>query len=352
MKILKRIGKVLLGFLLVLLLLGAAVMAMRAYNTSRYKPEDYDRPDNVYADPTDLTRYPAPEGAAAEHITGAYLNGFHLKPTRKLHEGIVVTFGGSEGSPGYEMASALAKEGYEVLALFFFGMDNQQEELDQVPLDFFDEVLAYIRENVEDGEVLTVYGASKGAELGLNLAVRYPEIDNLILMALAEYSYMGLSFTSRQLHSSWTWKGEEVPFIDMTKGKMSSMLGQMVAMATKSPLSYRAGYESSAENDPEREQARIKVEDTRANLLLLAGSEDAMWQSEVAARRIGEKRPQNTDVHIYDGAGHLFDGDGIAYADFAVLAMGGTREANEKAFDASDTVIKEKLAEWHPSVQE
>lgn len=59
-------------------------------------------------------------------------------------------------------------------------MENQQKELVKVPLEFFDEVLKYIDENAKDASVITLYGASKGAELSLNLAVRYPEIDNVI----------------------------------------------------------------------------------------------------------------------------------------------------------------------------
>ncbi len=46
-----------------------------------------------------------------------------------------------------------------------FGMDNQQPELVNVPLDFFKEVLAYIDENVDSDSdektPVTVYGASK-----------------------------------------------------------------------------------------------------------------------------------------------------------------------------------------------
>lgn len=38
-------------------------------------------------------------------------------------------------------------------------------------------------------------GASKGVELVANLAVRYPEIDNIVLYTPAEYTYQGLDYT-------------------------------------------------------------------------------------------------------------------------------------------------------------
>ena len=52
-------------------------------------------------------------------------------------------------------------------------------------------------------------------------------------------------------------------------------------MMTMNPVSYRGSYESAANGDPNRENARIKVENTNANILLIAGTDDMMWQSDV-----------------------------------------------------------------------
>lgn len=85
-----------------------------------------------------------------------------------------------------------------------------------MPLDFFDEILA----DVGPGP-LTLIGSSKGAELAANLAGRYPEVDNLVLYAPAEYTFAGCD-----QYSSFTWRGE--------------------------PVSYRASHEAAAAQAPDR----------------------------------------------------------------------------------------------------
>lgn len=350
---LKFILKVILGILVVLLLFGVGTIGIRQYNIKRY--DSYKENENMeFSEPTNLSHYETDlEGVEVDRIVGDYLNGFHLRPDVKKFRGVVITFGGSEGSPNYIMAKNLAMSGYEVLSLFYFGMENQQEALVKVPLDFFDEVLDYIDSNVEDGEEISLIGTSKGAELSLNLAVRYPEIDNIVLMAPGEYSYPGLIYFSSndeytdQMQSSWTYKGEEVPFISFEFGNIKVGLRMFYDMMTSGPLSFRGAYESSAEKATNKEEARIKVEDTDANILLIAGTDDLMWQSEVAAENIYNKRPENTEKIIYDGAGHVFFIDRYVSTDGIVLAMGGNKDINYEAGIKSNKIIMERLPQWH-----
>ncbi len=116
---------------------------------------------------------------------------------------------------------------------------------------------------------------------------------------------------------------------------------------TYSPLSFRGAYESSANKAQNQEEARIKVENTDANILLIAGTDDLMWQSEVAAENIYNKRPEKTEKLIYQGAGHIFSTDRYIYSDDMVLAMGGNKDINEEARIDSDKIIMERLSQWH-----
>ena len=122
-------------------------------------------------------------------IDGRYMKGFHLTPLAtgqeqqsiQTHPGTVIVFGGSDGGANVEQARMLRDAGYDVLALYFFGKPGQKEFIDGVPLEFFDEVLAYAEEHGNGSRPLTVIGTSKGAELTGNLAARYPQIDNIVL---------------------------------------------------------------------------------------------------------------------------------------------------------------------------
>ncbi len=98
--------------------------------------------------------------------------------------------------------------------------------------------------------------------------------------------------------------------------------------------------------DPNSELARIKVENTKANILIFAGDDDKMWHSEVSAksfrntdrnipRRISSKEPATSfpwRVHLQPGM---------------ILEMGGNAEANKKAAESSYKIFMEKMAEWH-----
>ena len=101
-------------------------------------------------------------GVEISVVKGNYLNGYHFIPEKITHRGTVITFGGSEGSSNINMAVKLAKEGYEVYSLYFFGRDNQQKELVKVPLDFFTEVYAEVEKNAVSARPLTILGGSKG----------------------------------------------------------------------------------------------------------------------------------------------------------------------------------------------
>ncbi len=348
-KLIIALGKFVLTFALIVLVVAVLVFGIRQYNTFKYKPNNYSAESYIPLPPTDISQYNTEiEGVEVSRVVGDYINGFRLKPVNKTHRGVVVTFGGSEGSPGYFAAEAFAKSGYEALALFFFGMENQQTELVQVPLDFFAEVLTYIDENIEDGDVITVYGASKGAELALNLAVYYPEIDNVVLNAPTAWNYMGLSRDyGQQMRSSWTYKGLELPYIDMTKGDAKAGINLMLDFILNRPIDYRPGYETAAEGDPNRENARIKVEKSKANILIFAGAEDKMWQSDVSARAIEKSRPKNTEVHIFDDAGHMFFMDEYVFMSGMILEMGGNLEDNTKAGYESNKILIERMAQWH-----
>lgn len=342
-----KIIKIILRILVIILAITAIITMIRVHNDKKYKPKNYIGQNDE--NPNDLSSYNKHiKNVEVKHIKGEYLNGFRLKPKKKLHKGVIITFGGSEGSPGYWYAREYAKKGYEVLALFFFGMENQENELVKVPLDFFDEVLTYIEKHIKDGDIITIDGGSKGAELALNLATRYPQIDNLILRSPSAYSFSGLPKDNyNEVYSSWTWNGKEVPYINIQKSGMLAGSSLFKAFALNEPVSFRASYEAAVKNDTNLEDSRIKVENTKANILIIAGDDDAMWQSDTFAKEIQGKRPENTEVHIYKGVGHIFSRDKILYSKSMIVKLGGDKDNNKRADSESKKIIDEKLETWH-----
>lgn len=333
----RRLGKFLVRALAVMVALVLVVVGVRVVNGWRY-------PSAEGSDPRAIASYDLDqEGMSIEHITGDYLSGFHLVPDEVIRDGVVVTFGGSEGSPDFSRAVSLAELGYEVYALFFFGQENQQAQLQDVPLEFFGEVTDRIEAGSARPGPLTVIGSSKGAELALLLAEEYDEIDNVVLFAPTMHSYQGLVF-GQEVPASFTRAGEDVPFLSFRDASLGALAGQLSAMAFNYPISYLATYESVVEgSDPDAiEAAALDPTAVEGGLLVFAGGDDRMWQSATAAQQIQDLNPA-AEVHVYPEAGHVFGGTGHA----AGLALGGTEQANAEAREDSTRVLTETLTTWH-----
>ena len=330
-----RVLKVVFSVLVVLLVVAGVLFGVNRYNSARYAMRGPDfSPDAVMAQ------------GHTERVVGEYLNGFYFPASSRPQRGVVVVFGGSEGSANPRVGRWLQDAGYNVLALYFFGQPNQQPQLSQVPLEFFQEALDWIHANVTADGPITVLGLSKGAELAANLAVRYPQIDNVICYSPAEFTYSGLNFSNPAV-SSFTYLGVDVPFLSY------SMQGRQQLVSTGRyllglPSSYRAGFAGAAEHATaaERAAAAIDLSDFAGNLLLLAGSDDAMWPSDVAARRLASDNSRAEAV-IYPDAGHIFAQDITVFGPGWEVMLGGSIAGNREAKVKSDALVLERLGRWH-----
>lgn len=334
----RRLARGVLRMLAVLVVLALVLFGVRFVNGLRHPT-----PDEFAGDPTDATRYPLTQpGLTVTPVQGDYLAGFHLKPEALTRAGLVVVWGGSEGGPDYDRGVRLARQGYEVLSLFFWGQSNQRPTLADVPLDFFDEVLAWRDDHVATGP-LTVIGTSKGAELALALAGRYPQVDHVVLYAPTRHSWQGLDYSAER--PTWTWRGEPVPYVSFRYASPGSVAAFFGAMLLNLPAPLKAEYDSAEAGDPNAGAARLPVP-SQVQLLAFAGADDAMFTSARDAVVLAEEAGSRGEAHVYPGAGHLFGSHDGWLGGFA---MGGDRAGNEAAQQASDEVLDATLARWHPA---
>ncbi|PAT07002.1 acyl-CoA thioester hydrolase [Corynebacterium hadale] len=336
-KVLKILGKALVALLVVLVLLAAVIVGLRAYNRHTYPFASVGSSSVVGEGDGGASLSVAP-------IHGDQIEGFHITPERKAHPGVVVVYGGSEGGADRSRAEWLAGEGYEVLSMYFFGQEGQQQGLAEVPLEQFDEVSTLIDATVDGDGPVTVVGTSKGAEFVELLAAKGFRVDNVVAFVPASYSYSGLVFQQAEELPSFTYKGEAVPFASFRAGSMAAGAKQMWDMVTGYPVSYRATYESAAEAAPE--EARIDLAHFGGNVLLFAGEDDQMWQSADAAREL-EAQGERVEAHVYPDAGHIFFAHAEELPDGWQIMLGGTPEGNRAADEDSRAVLLERLDQWH-----
>ncbi|MDO5665943.1 MAG: acyl-CoA thioester hydrolase/BAAT C-terminal domain-containing protein [Bacteroidia bacterium] len=342
----KKLGKFLLSVVMVLLVVGLAIFGLRMFNGQRFS--EYEQAEGTpehYVDVRNMDVYPTEaEGVSITKVQDGSTQGFHMVPDDPQHDGIVITYGGSEGSPGYDVALNLAQQGYETLALFFFGQDNQENMLIEVPIDQFEETLSWVESNAENADIITLYGASKGAEYAANVASRFDEVDNVILMAPASHNYQGLGQTEG---STWTYEGAELPYLSFRDADPWPYISETVwPMISYAPITYNSTYEPLLNNASNRDEARIPIEDSAAEVLIFAGGDDQMWPSKQMGELIVEAKP-DAELHVYEDAGHLFRGKGVLGAGGMLLNMGGSEEANAEASALMNEVVLEKLEEWH-----
>ncbi|MCB5109278.1 dienelactone hydrolase family protein [Streptococcus mutans] len=332
-----------LGILFVIILGVLFIFTMRSFHNFKYSSQGIPNTPDYYTNPSKLSLYKTDiAGLTIEHVTGDYLNGFRIIPDNIKYKGVIVTFRGSDGTPAYEQAIQLAQEGYQVLALFFFGMPNQHPTLAEVPVEYYQEIESYISQHFSQPDMITVIGTSKGAEYALLLASLYDSIDNVVLYAPSSHIYAGLDF--RNYSSSWSQNGKALPYLDV---RSENSLKLFYNFLIKTPISYYHTYKQALDKDKNSEDKRIKVEKTKANILIFAGENDRMWPSAESARLIEKYQPNHTQVTIYKEAGHLFAGDGIIDSRGIYLSVGGNKAANETAKKDSDQRLKKQLSIWH-----
>ena len=345
----KRVKKILLGIVIFIVLVVGIIGILRWVNgaesarLSKVEQRTYNQYKQLKGlNRDDIAKSSLP-GVTISSINNQHINGYHFKPQQIKHKGSIILFGGSEGSVSPNTAALLSLNGYEVFAMHFFGKGNLQKELVRVPLEQFEHIKAYISENTQQSKPLTVIGTSKGAELGLLLASYYPnDIDNLVLYSPSAYVWQGLSMNYSNVQSSWTYKGNDLPFLKLSDASGSATAVFLADMIIGRPREFAAMYESVIQLATNKSEATIPTNNARANLLMFAGGKDSVWPSVTMAQTIKQHYPHFSHLEVYPNAGHVFFGPSVIRG----MRAGGEYDANETAKTQSDTILLKQLDSW------
>ncbi|MFF4986340.1 acyl-CoA thioester hydrolase/BAAT C-terminal domain-containing protein [Streptosporangium saharense] len=215
----------------------------------------------------------------------------------------VLVLSGSSGRVETERSRLLARQSAVTLSIRWFGAPGQPEGICEIPLETFGDAVDRL---LETGvRRVGIVGVSKGAEAALLFAGLDHRVDAVVALSPTSLAWAnvgpGVDGRVHPYRSSWTWRGEPVPFVPYDDTWVP-------AEPEGSPVAYRRLYERSRTRfAAEAEAATIPVERIDGDLLLVAGADDRMWPSltfaeELAARRMAAGRPVRVVSH--PEAGH------------------------------------------------
>ena len=256
----------------------------------------------------------------------------------------VIVLGGVGGGLREGGAEVLASKGFAALALAYFGVDALPRELVELPLEYFERAIAWLKSQPEvDANRIAVVGNSKGGELALLLGATYPEdIKAVIGYAPSAVVWQGIPFDREAYYggsrSPWSLRGEPVPFARFASPRTSEMVRMVGFYFGQQPIVGRIFYERALEDETAVAAAQIAVEKINGPLLFISGTDDQMWPStrlsEMAMERLKTHDHPFPYEHLrYEGAGHMITlpRSKPPASWTSRYEVGGSRDANEFA---------------------
>ena len=272
-----------------------------------------------------------------EHEIHDPCEGVLVEPVGGSGAGVLV-LAGSSGRIDVERCRVLARAGITALSIRWFGGDRQAPGICEIPLERFVQAIDLLR--AKAGERIGALGVSKGAEAALLLAIRDRRVDAVVGISPTSVVWAnvgpGVDGQTSPYRSSWTWRGDPVPFIAYDADWRP-------AEAEGEPISYRTLYEQSRRTSAEAARAAaIPIEQSDARVLLVAGGDDRMWPSLAFAQELAARRACGLVTSPEAGHRPRLPGEGPA-APSDRLRYGGTAEADAALGRAAWSAIVEAL---------
>lgn len=254
----------------------------------------------------------------------------------------VLVLGGSGGGFPDRPAALFASHGFAAVSLAYFGVEGLPPELRRIPLEYFESALQWIGGHpLLRADRLAVSGTSRGGELALLLASRYRQIRSVVAYVPSSHVWGAISRIENEGavddFAAWTAGDRTIPYAGWVRNDAVAPDEHGVIRLAPAYLEFAADAERAG-------PAVIPVERIEGPVLLISGTEDALWPSAHFGDLIAERARLNgfdfSVEHLkYEGAGHSI---GAGYAPTTVnqgyhpirkatIELGGTPEGLAKA---------------------
>lgn len=208
---------------------------------------------------------------------------------------LLVAMGGAEGGNPWagpraqSMRNLFLSDGYAFLALGYFGAPGLPEKLDRIAIDAVrDAILEAAKDPAVDARCIALIGGSKGAELALSMASRYPVIKAVAAVVPGSAVFVG--HTDQFDTSSFSENGVELPYVPMTEKAVPALLAG----------DKRKVFDLMMEDTAAVERARIPVENINGPVFFLSATQDELWASKEMADQMMHTLKQAKFAHAFE----------------------------------------------------
>mmetsp|Transcript_14776 Transcript_14776/g.37587 ORF Transcript_14776/g.37587 Transcript_14776/m.37587 type:complete len:448 (-) Transcript_14776:628-1971(-) len=258
------------------------------------------------------------EGVRREVIhTKCGLRGtMFLPPGQGPHKGIIDMFGGGGGL--FEFRAALfASRGFAAYALPYFHFEDLPARMNDVDFGYFRRALKYFcaRAEVDDSEGVGVIGTSKGSQLAYLMASECEKVRAVV-------SVSGLHVLTVE---------------DLTDGPERTIPALPIPF-NSGGATYQSEYPAYSlvdcwspvfdQHNEAVQRTTIRVEKSRAAILMISGSDDCDWPAARSAQATLERLQRCKYPYPYEhlclmGAGHLIEPPYSPFTHFSYFAVLG-----------------------------
>jgi len=216
---------------------------------------------------------------------------------------INITFGG-DSIFVKKLAQWLIENKTDALGITISGSKETGKNQSEIPLEYIESALNYLKN--KGYSRVGILGLSLGASMSMLAASYFSELNPIISLSGFDTVFEGVNGMGTQYpsgHSSFTYKGQEIPFQPFHLTKDGYIKAMKDAKKKYGEPYGRMLWDNSLAQGV-NEEALIPVEKIQGKLYLFGAKTDSCWDTVGAAERIKAKN-NNCEVHAYEHGVHF-----------------------------------------------
>lgn len=255
---------------------------------------------DVAGEGSHVIRYTYARGVTKVTLDQEGIVGFGYLPDEGICDRAVIIFSGSGAGTGESRCALTATHGIPAFSVAYFKRKGLPENLEEIPLEYFEHACEYIKREFQLNELYTI-GNSRGGELVLLLGAHYPWMfQKIVALVPSSATYGGMPDNTKP-----TWTSQSARLAIAPFPKTEEIIPQV---DLQKPIAMSPFFIKGLKRREEYEASAIPVENINCKTLLISASDDQMWPSTTFCHLIQERRKTHnkpTFLHIdYPRAGH------------------------------------------------